>query len=97
MGRGIIWSSEAINDISQILEYWDNRTKSLTYSKKLFKQIKNLIHIISIYPFLGIPTNQKSLRVKIYKEYKIFYFINSESIEILRIWDTRQDPENLKF
>ncbi len=97
MEREIIYSQDAIDDISQILEYWDNRTKSTSYSRKLYIQIKDLIHILSIYPYLGIPTNKALVRVKIFKEFKIFYFINPGSIEILRIWDTRQNPKNIKY
>lgn len=97
MGREIVWSQEALDDISQILEYWDNRTKSTTYSRKLYLQIKDLIYILSLYPYLGIQTNKELSRVKIFKEYKIFYFINPNSLEILKIWDKRQNPKNIKY
>ena len=48
MDREIVWSREALDDISQILEYWDNRTKSTSYSRKLYLQIKDLIYPLPI-------------------------------------------------
>lgn len=37
------------------------------------------------------------VRIQIIKDYKIVYRIKEDLIEILTIWDTRQNPKNLKF
>ncbi len=36
MGKRIIWSDQASDDLIDILEYWNNRTGSKSYSLKLF-------------------------------------------------------------
>ncbi|MGM0933183.1 MAG: type II toxin-antitoxin system RelE/ParE family toxin [Bacteroidota bacterium] len=97
MARKIVWSTAANNDLQEILEYWNLRNQSKTYSKRLLKKFNLIIKLLQKFPELGIKTNRKNLRIKIFKAYKIFYEIEGNSIIILRIWDTRQNPNNLKI
>jgi len=43
-------------------------------------------------------SNPKEIRYLIFKNYKIIYWLNFEknSIEILDVFDTRQNPQNIK-
>ncbi|WP_372919836.1 type II toxin-antitoxin system RelE/ParE family toxin [Salegentibacter sp.] len=97
MARKIVWSTAANNDLLEILEYWNLRNQSKTYSKRLLKEFNLIIKLLQKFPELGIKTNRKNLRIKIFKAYKIFYEIGEYSIVILRIWDTRQNPNKLKI
>ncbi|TVQ00684.1 MAG: hypothetical protein EA359_15435 [Balneolaceae bacterium] len=43
------------------------------------------------------PTNYRDVYAKIVLDYKIFYRIKSDEIQILRVWDTRQHPYNTEI
>ncbi|MEX2336425.1 MAG: type II toxin-antitoxin system RelE/ParE family toxin [Fulvivirga sp.] len=95
MAGKIIWSKAARQDLTEVLEYWNNRNKSKTYSQFLLKEIGTLLQLLLKFPFLGLPTDKTGVRIKIFKNFKIFYEVRKNSIWILRIWDTRQNPKNL--
>jgi toxin YoeB len=96
MVKQIIWSQRAQNDRKQILEYWRNRNKSNTYSKKLDKRFREALNIIRDYPQVGKQTDDQKARIKIVKDYLLIYEETEDSIILLTIWDSRQDPEKLK-
>jgi len=49
------------------------------------------------YPLPRRITEFEKVYVVLVKEYKIFFRENDDTIFILRIWDTRQDPSRLNF
>jgi len=97
MAKNIIWSQTAHNDRKGILAYWFKRNKTNTYSLKLFELFKISVEAISIYPEIGINTDTENIKYIIVKDYLIFYEANIDRILILRIWDSRQNPESLKL
>ncbi|QOI98778.1 MAG: type II toxin-antitoxin system RelE/ParE family toxin [Flammeovirgaceae bacterium] len=96
MVKQIIWSQRAQNDRKQILEYWRNRNKSNTYSKKLDKRFREALNIIRDYPQIGKQTDDQKARIKIVKDYFLIYEETADAIILLTIWDSRQDPEKLE-
>ena len=96
MAKKIIWSDQAHNDKKNILEYWTARNNSTTYSIKLNILFNYSIRIISKYPKIGRPTDFGNVRAKIVKDYILFYEEHSATINILTIWDSRQNPEKLQ-
>jgi addiction module RelE/StbE family toxin len=96
MAKQIIWSLRAQNDRKEIFEYWNNRNKSTTYSKKLNRLIKNSLQLISKYPLIGKKTDKENIRVKILKDYLIIYEVTEKQIIVLTIWDCRKNPEDLE-
>ncbi|MCB0508493.1 MAG: type II toxin-antitoxin system RelE/ParE family toxin [Chitinophagales bacterium] len=97
MGRIVIWSAPAQKDIKEITTYWNIRNKSNTYSHKLRSIIRDKLDIIKIFPFIGIQTDHQDARCFIISDYKLFYVIKDETIIVLRLWDTRQNPEKFKL
>jgi plasmid stabilization system protein ParE len=95
MVKQIIWSQRAQDDRKQILEYWKNRNKSNTYSKKLDKRFREALNIIRDYPQIGKQTDDQKARIKIVKDYLLIYEETESTIILLTIWDSRQDPEKL--
>lgn len=95
MAKRIIWSLKAQNDRKAILIYWINRNKSKTYSKRLNNLFVEAIKIISVFPEIGKKTDMPGVRLKIVKDYLIFYEIEKDAVLILSIWDNRRDPEKL--
>lgn len=96
MVKQVIWSPRANTDRKQILEYWRNRNKSNTYSKKLDKRFREAINIIRDYPQIGKQTDDQKARIKIVKDYLLIYEETDDSIILLTIWDSRQDPKYLE-
>ncbi|MGI8893739.1 MAG: type II toxin-antitoxin system RelE/ParE family toxin [Bacteroidia bacterium] len=78
------------------MKYWHFRNKSKTYSKKLNNLFRHSITLLRRHAEIGKPTDKPNTRIKIIKDYLIFYKVLSEDILIIRIWDSRQNPENLK-
>lgn len=96
MAKQIIWSERAQKDRKQILKYWTLRNKSNTYSKKLNQIFIKAIRIISQFPKIGKQTDDKNARIKIVKDYLIIYEETENIINILTIWDCRQNPQKIE-
>ena len=98
MPKQVIWSPQSENDFLDILNYlhenWDN--------KVVFKFIditEELIHQISLNP-KQFPLIQKKNKVRkcvISKHNSLYYRERREYIDVLRIYDNRQDPHKLRF
>lgn len=91
MARQIIWTVSAQTERREILDYWVKRNKSKTYSIKLNKLIITALKEISKSPFIGRKTEIEDVRVKIVRDYLIFYEISPKKIFVLSIWDGRRD------
>ena len=93
--KQIIWSIRAQQDRKAILEYWIEKNRSKTYSEKLFALFIQAADLISEYPKIGMQTNYGNLRLKIVRDYLLFYEEMENRIEILLVWDSRQNPDKL--
>jgi plasmid stabilization system protein ParE len=96
MAKKIEWTQSSIVDRIQIYEYWLARNKSDSYSKKLEMLFSRTSLLLSEFPNLGTATSVQGVRVKVLKTFKIFYISEPDRILIVRIFDSRQRPENIK-
>jgi plasmid stabilization system protein ParE len=96
MVKKVIWSLRAQSDRKNILEYWRQRNKSDSYSKKLDDRFREAINIIKDFPQIGKLTDDQKARVKVVKDYLLIYEDAVDTIIILTIWDSRQDPGKLE-
>ena len=98
MPKLIIWSPSAEDDLERISDYlfenWNIKTAILFISL-----VDHLVDLISKNPkhFPQINTNLKVRKCVITKHNSIFYRVSAKQIDILRIFDTRQNPEKLKL
>jgi len=98
MAAKVVWSVRAQRERFEILEYWVNRNKSKTYSRKLYQLFRIGMKKVAEMPVSGIPTENPDVRIKIVKDYLIYYHINaSKTIEVLTIWDSRRNPEKFRL
>jgi len=97
MARQIVWTERAQADRIAVLSYWNKRNKSTLYSQKLNELLRESLLLISRHPFIGHSTDKENVRVKVLKEYMIFYEITVKEIVVLLVWDCRQNPEDLKI
>ncbi len=93
----INWSREARLDLIDILEYYLNRNKSATYSKKLNAKINRSVNLLSKNPLLGTRTNFDTVRALVTGDYQIIYEIFDQMILIIMLWDCRRDPGDKIF
>ena len=98
MHKQIIWSPLSEKDLSSILEYlfknWDNKVVL-----KFIEIIDNLLINISLNPrqYPVIHKKKKIRKCVITKHNTLYYRERRTQIDILRIFDNRQDPKKLRF
>ena len=97
MAKQIEWTQTAVQDRFKIYHFWIENNKSDSYSKKLDLLFNEAAKLISEFPDVGVETDHANLRVKVIKSYKLFYLNQNDKIQIIRIWDSRQNPENLEI
>jgi len=96
--KKIIWTKKAQIEKIDLLKFWLEKNKSITYPSKLNKLINSSLDLISLYPNLGKQTDISStVRVKSIKHFNLFYKISDNEIIVLSIWDTRRNPDDVKF
>ena len=95
--RKVIWSHRARIKRYEILQYYLERNKSIIYPKKLNDRINKAIRLLVKFPDLGIKTDIEGVRGLIIDNYILFYEVTEELTIVHYIWDTRQDPDNLKI
>ncbi len=95
--KKIIWSYKAKIEFRKILEFFNERNGSETYSLKLLLETEDLLVTLAKSELIGRLTSNEKTRVIPLKTYLIFYEINKDSIEILSFWDNRQDELKKKF
>jgi len=93
MAKEIKWTTKSIIDRVNIYKYWLERNQSNSYPEKLEKLFEKSAEIISQFPNIGTKTDYQDIYSKVVRDYKIFYRVNSDEIQILRVWDTRQHPD----
>jgi len=95
--RKLIWSKNAVVQLHKILMYYKHRNKSNSYSTKLYNRLNTELNKLLLHPEIGIKTKFEQIRGIIVGKYVIFYEITDKHITILKIWDSRQNPNKLTF
>jgi len=98
MTKYIIWSPASEKDFETILEYlnthWNRRV-----ILKFINKVDDTIGLISENPKL-FPLINKELQIRkcvITKQNTLFYREVNQNIEVVRLFDSRQDPKKLNF
>jgi toxin YoeB len=96
MARRVIWSRRAEKDQEHILRYWKNHNKSSAYSKLLKAKFSEVLNLAGKNPKVGQQYSTGAVRYIIFRDYKVFYSYTKDTINVIAIWDTRRNPEELK-
>ena len=96
MLRRIVWTNRGDEIFSHVLEFYIERNGSKTHSRKLNKEVKEIIYLVAKHPCLGAKTDFEDIRVLIQGNFKIFCQVKSKEIIIHLVWDCRQNPDDLK-
>ena len=92
--RKIVWSNRAIKRLYNILEFYDQRNKSKTYSKKLYQLLTKQVKILIKFPEIGLKTTEETTRGLIIGDFIVYYQLTEDKIIIHTVWDCRQDPDS---
>lgn len=98
----IIYKKSAIDDLLNTENYIINQFHNDQAAKKLKSNIVDTISLLKDNPYLGPKMSDRfnidtSLRYLIGSKQIVFYDINEDNIEIIRILDSRQDYLSLLF
>lgn len=93
MAKQIIWTLSAQLDRKEIFLYWNKKNKSNLYSLKLNKLFIEATELLASHPQTGRSTNIQNVRVKIIRDFLMVYSFTDTDIQILAIFDTRQNPD----
>ena len=94
--RKIFWSPRAQNDYSAIINYLLQRW-SIKEVQQFVRQMEDTIHLLKIGNVEFRKTRNRKLHVAVISEQiSVYYRIHSKgTVEIVRVWDTRQTPSKL--
>ena len=98
----IIYKKAAIDDLFNIENYIINQFQNTQAAKKLKSNIVDTISLLKDNPYLDSKMSDRfnidtPFRYLVISKQLVFYNINKENIEILRILDSRQDYLSLLF
>jgi plasmid stabilization system protein ParE len=98
MPRKIFWSKSAENDLIKLIEYL-----LLNWNKKVANNyldlLENITHQISKNPKI-YPIINKEIKIHkcvVSKHNSLYYQVTESNIEILRLFDNRQNPNKIDF
>lgn len=96
-GYEIVWSDHALNELTQTLEYLEQNFTEKEL-KKLSKEIKKSVNLISINPFIFSDSEIRNVRKVIIARYNTLYYrIKGKDIEIISFFSNRQNPAKRKI
>ena len=97
MLRKVIFSPPALKRLFALLEYlelnWSIKVRN-EFEEKLDSSIRTLLQMPDIFPKSELKKTYR--KCVITKQTSIFYDFNSKEIRIADVFDTRQDPKNIK-
>jgi len=93
--RQIKWTVKANLERRDILSYWIDRNKSKAYSLRLNEMFTQALNGLAENPLTGRRTDYDNVRVKIVRDYLLFYEYDNIQIKVLSIWDARRDEKNI--
>ncbi len=94
----VIWSQNAYDDyirvIDNLLSNWSEQV-----TLKFMDIVENNFFLLSTHPFIGIASEKDPTvrSVLLTKHNRLYHQVLQNRIELLSIFDTRQDPEKNKF
>ena len=92
-----IWTSEAERQWAEILRFYTKRNGSPTYSRRLQKEMKNVIRGLCVNPERGQKTLVPSVRWRLVEKFIVYYTVEIDRILVLSVWDARRDPEGFPY
>ncbi len=94
--RKMKWSVPARTELREILAFYKKRNGSNAYGIKLRKLIDEKIRVYFANPELGQIMGDFRRRRFLCENFQIFYRFTETEFEIVKVWDGRRNPDDLK-
>lgn len=98
MAFKVTWTPNAEEDYKKVITYLkDTWTEKVAF--QFIGKVEQRLSRLSIFPLSGIVSNkEKSIRcIVITKHNKLYYRIKNDTIEILSLFDIRQNPNKNSY
>ena len=95
--KKVIWQPRAQNELREILEFYNHRNGSTTYSERLVNKIEYRLSLVGENFQIGEKVDEDNVRRTVVENYMIYYLITPESVDVLSIRDARRKPKRFKF
>jgi len=94
--RKILWSLDARNDVSDIWDFYHSVAGQHT-ADLIVHDIDHACELIGQHPFAGKARDEvgAGFRSIVARPHVIFYRVNAETPEIIRVLDVRRDTEEI--
>jgi toxin ParE1/3/4 len=86
----IRWTPSAASDLEQISSYIE-KNGSLVLANRACRALRSAVHMLRKHPHLGKPGKRVGTREMLEGKYLIVYRIQSDAIDVLRIWHSAQE------
>ncbi len=98
MIRSVFWSPKAVDDLDTTITYISENWGS-KIADKFMNHLEETLAVLISFPeqFPLIHADLGIRKCVLTKQNVIFYRLQKERIEILRLYDVRQDPNRLQF
>lgn len=98
MALEIRWTDNALEDYKSIIHYLVTNW-SQTTARKFIDLAESRIQTLALFPAIGISSSKEPgvRSIVLTKKNKLYYRVNDSKLEILGIFDTRQNPGKNKF
>lgn len=98
MAKQVIWSLVAKKQLKEAFQILNLKTGNNQSGEIFYVQLQNMLHRISLNPFIGQITEMQNVRYIIPTPgYTLFYRHSLKKIEVLLIWDNRLKQGELKL
>ena len=97
MAKQVIWSLVAKKQLKETFQILKLKNGNNEVSEVLYVQLQNILHRISMNPFIGQTTEVENIRYIIpHPGYTLFYRHSLTKIEVVVLWDNRLKMGELK-
>ena len=98
MLKEVIWSPSAEKDFESILDYLQLKWNNRIINKFINKVDDNISLILEDYKIFPIINEELQIRKSVIsKQNTLYYREKAGKLEIVRLFDSRQNPNKLKF
>lgn len=97
MAKQVIWSLVAKKQLKEAFQILNLKDGSNQLGEVLYVQLQNMLHRISMNPFIGQTTEIENIRyIILHPGYTLFYRHSLKKIEVVVLWDNRLKMGELK-
>jgi toxin ParE1/3/4 len=93
--RQIVWSDPALQDLEHIYSFLRFRTRDRPSARGHVRSIVEAVAPLAAMPHLGkasAVSPERNYRELVFETYRIYYRVEARTIYVVRVWDTRRDP-----